>query len=288
MSNQVRIIEEINNDTETKILWISFDSSIDLRNLFTPRLENLSFIKVDNIVTINLKNPDFREFFNDWIERFSLKINSIVEKSDIIEIFNKEIKAIILLGKKENKLSWETARGLFGEFLVIKKYLIESKFTPLDVIQGWHRPAPANHDFDYKEFSLEVKTISKDSTTVKITSQYQLDAIENKPLFLNCFRIEKVEKSNIDSLGELFLEIKGLLEQSIFNLFEIKCVEDFFCEYLGPDLMPLDYKFSILEDNLYNVDQIHFPRVIKQQLNPAVSKFSYSIDISSFESFKIK
>ena len=288
MSNQVRIIEEINNETETKILWISFDLSNDLRNLFTPRLENLSFIKVDNIVTVNLKNPDFRDFFNDWIESFCLKINSNDEKYDIIEIFNKEIKAIILLGKKEDKLSWETARGLFGEFLVIKKYLIENKFTALDVIEGWHRPAPANHDFDYKEFSLEVKTVSKDSTTVKITSQYQLEAIESKPLFLNCFRIEKVEKSNIDSLGELFLEIKGLLASSIFNLFEIKCVEDFFCEYLGPDLMPLDYKFSILEDNLYNVDQIEFPRVKKQELNPAISKFSYSIDISSFESFKIK
>ena len=51
--------------------------------------------------------------------------------------------------------------------------------------------------------------------------------------------------------------------------------------------MPLDYKFTLLEDNLYMIDQLLFPRVKKQDLNPAISKFSYSIDISSFESFKI-
>ena len=287
MGNLVRIIEESNNQIETKILFISFDLSIDLKSLFIPRLINISFIKVDNTITVNLKNPDFREYFNDWVERFSLKIKDNEESEIIIEKFNKEIKALILLGKKENKLSWESARGLYGEFLVIYKYLHDNKYTPLDVIEGWHRPAPANHDFDYNDFSLEVKTVSRDSTTVKITSQFQLESLENKLLMLNLFRIEKIEKSNIDSLGDLFNQIKSLLTPNVFNLFEIKCVEDIFCEYLGPELMPLDYKFTLLEDNLYKVDQDLFPRVKKQALIPAISKFSYSIDISSFESFKI-
>lgn len=288
MPNLVRVIEESINDSETKILWISFDLSIDMKTLFTPRLENISFIKVDNTITVNLKNPDFREVFNDWVERFSLKINVEDDGELIVEKFNNDIKALILIGKKENKLSWESARGLYGEFLVIKKYLIENKFPQINIIEGWHRPAPANHDFDYEEFSLEVKTVSRDSTTVKITSQFQLDSIENKPLLLNCFRIEKIEKSNVDSLGDLFNQIKNILTPTVFNLFEIKCVEDTFCEYLGPESTPLDYKFTLLEDNLYIVDQSLFPRVKKQDLNPAISKFSYSIDISSFESFKIK
>jgi hypothetical protein len=287
MGNLVRIIEESNNQIETKILVISFDLSTNLKSLFIPRLVNISFIIVDNTITVNLKNPDFRELFNDWVERFSLKINVNEESEIIIEKFNKEIKSLILLGKKEIKLSWKSARGLYGEFLVIYKYLLENKYTPLDVIEGWHRPEPANHDFDYNEFSLEVKTVSRDSTKVKITSQFQLESFENKLLMLNVFRIEKIEKSNVDSLGDLFNQIKSLLTSNVFNLFEIKCAEDFFCEYLGPELMPLDYKFILLEDNLYKVDQDLFPRVKKQDLNPAISKFSYSIDISSFESFKI-
>ena len=68
MANLVRVIEEFNNETETKILWISFDLSIDLKTLFTPRLENISFIKVDNTIAVNLKNPDFRDFFKDFFK----------------------------------------------------------------------------------------------------------------------------------------------------------------------------------------------------------------------------
>ena len=85
MANLVRVIEEFNNETETKILWISFDLSIDLKTLFTPRLENISFIKVDNTIAVNLKNPDFREFFNDWVERFSLKIDVNDENEIVIQ-----------------------------------------------------------------------------------------------------------------------------------------------------------------------------------------------------------
>lgn len=288
MANSIRVLEETNDGVQTKILWISFDLYINLKILFTPRLENISFIKIENTITINLKNPGFREFFNDWVDRFSVKISENDENEIIIEKFNWEIKALILLGKKEGKLSSEAARGLFGEFLVIKKYLIENRFSQIEVIEGWHRPAPSNHDFDYEEFSLEVKTVSRDSTTVKITSEFQLESIENKPLFLNCYRIEKIDKSDIDSLGDLYNQIKLLLTPTIFNLFEIKCAEDTFCEYLGPEKTPLDYKFTILEDNIYFVDPLLFPRVGKQDLNPAISKFSYSLDISSFENFKTK
>jgi hypothetical protein len=288
MENIIRVIEDDINNIKTKILWMSFSLPSDLKLLFTPRLENLSFIKIDNTITVNLRNPTYRDYFNDWIDKFILKINFSDTSEERIEKFNKEIKALISLGQKENKLSWQAAMGLYGEFLVIKTLLEENNYTHIEVIEGWHRPAPANHDFDYQEYSLEVKTVSRDSTTVKITSQYQLEALDGKPLRLMCYRIEKIDNSNADSLGDLYTKIKNFLPKGIVNLFEIKCAEDVFCEYLGPGLMPLEYKFSLIEDNLYEVDQITFPRVKKHELNPAVSKFSYSLDISSLESFKIK
>lgn len=283
----VFVIEEKINNIDTKILCLKFPSLKDLNSLFTPRLENIGFVKIGNNITVNLKNSSFREFFNDWVIRFSEKIDINDSIDNIVRKFNEEIKAIILLGQKEKKLSWESARGLFGELLAFKELIESNKYSQIEILNGWHRPSPANHDFDFPEFSLEVKTISRESTTVKITSEYQLESFEQKPLQLKCFRIEKVDKSNIDSLGELYNEIKSLLEKNNILEFEIKCAEDLFCEYLGPTFMPLDYKFLLIENNLYDVNQTEFPRVKRNELNTAISKLSYSLDISSFDKFKI-
>jgi hypothetical protein len=51
--------------------------------------------------------------------------------------------------------------------------------------------------------------------------------------------------------------------------------------------MPLNYKFTIIEDFLYNVDQYAFPRIRKDNLDPGISKVSYNLDISSIDNFKI-
>ena len=52
--------------------------------------------------------------------------------------------------------------------------------------------------------------------------------------------------------------------------------------------MPLDYKFTVIEDALFYVDQNDFPRIRKEELDNGISKVSYNIDISSLHNFKIK
>ena len=283
----VRVIESIETDIETKMLWLKFDSENNLEALFTPKLANIGFAKVDRTITVTLKNPSFRDFFNDWVTRFLDKIDVNDTSEILIEKFNNEIKAIVLLGQKEKKMSVNAAKGLYAEFLVLKQYLDEGQYTQVEVLQGWHRPAPANHDFDYEDFSLEVKATSRDSTTIKITSEHQLMAIDDKPLHLHLYRIDTVEKSNEDTLGELFLLIKEQLETGLVNVFEMKCAEDKFCKYLGPEHMPLDYKFLIIEDFLFGVNQELFPRIKKEKIDIGLSKISYNLDISSIEEFKI-
>lgn len=287
ISKYIRVIESNTSDINTKVLWLRFDSMKYLDALFTPRLENIGFIQLDMEITVILKNPSFRDYFNDWVTRFVDKIG-IDDSSDIlVDKFNSEVKAIVLLGQKERKMSANAAKGLYGEFLELKSYLDEGKLTQAEVLDGWHRPAPANHDFDYEDFSLEVKTVSRDSTTVRITSEHQLLTVENIPLYLHLYRIDTVYKSNEDTLGKLYIIIKEQLDIGLVNIFEMKCAEDAFCEYLGPIHMPLDFKFMIIEDVIYTVDQELFPRIRKENLDTGLSKISYNIDISCFEMFKV-
>ena len=283
----VRIIQSEPDEIETKMLWLQFPNENDLNALFAPKLENIGFVLANSTVTVFLKNSSFRDFFNDWVTRFIDKIQVNDTSEILIEKFNIEIKAIVLLGQKEKKMSMNSAKGLYAEFLVLKEYLDEGNYTQSEVLDGWHRPAPANHDFDYKSFSLEVKATARDSTTIKITSEHQLMAIEDKPLHIHLYRIDNLNKSNEDSLGELYLTIKDQLDTGLVNAFEMKCAEDSFCEYLGPEHMPLDYKFMTIEDFLYDVEQVLFPRIRKEALDTGLSKISYNLDISSIEGFKI-
>ena len=55
---------------------IQFPSENDIKALFTPKLENIGFSPVDKTISVNLKNPTFREHFNAWVERFLEKIDS--------------------------------------------------------------------------------------------------------------------------------------------------------------------------------------------------------------------
>jgi hypothetical protein len=286
-SEVVRLIESTEQDVETKMLWLQFPYKNDLEALFIPKLENIGFIQLDKAVTVFLKNSSFRDFFNDWVTRFIDKIGASDSSEILIEKFNNEIKAIVQLGQKEKKMSMNSAKGLYAELLVLKEYLEEKKYTQSDIIDGWHRPAPANHDFDYEDFSLEVKATSRDSTTVKITSEHQLMAVDDKPLHLHMYRVDNVNKSSEDSLGDMFIEIKELLDTGLENVFEMKCAEDAFCEYLGPKYMVLDYKFTVIEDFLYDVDQVNFPRIRKEKIDKGISKTSYNLDISAIDGFKI-
>ncbi len=287
IKENVRIIESTESNN-ARLLELTFSKKDDIKLLFTPKLKNIGFVSINNVMTVTLKNPDFREYFDNWITNFVKKIENNDSKITLIEIFNNEIKFLISIGKKERKMSLTAAKGLYAELLLLESYLSKKESSHIDTLHGWHRPAPANHDFDYPDYSQEVKAISRNATTIKITSEHQLMAVENKPLLMQFYRIDHVKKSNEDSLGNLYNSIKEMLKPQQINIFEIKCAEDAFCEYLGPEHMPLDYKFITIEDFKYNVDQQKFPRIRKEKIDAGLSKISYSIDVSSIEEFKIE
>jgi hypothetical protein len=283
----VRIIETHSNEgIKTKMLFIQLPSRSDIQLLFIPKLENIGFTNIDCEIMVTLKNPLIREFFNDWILKFHDKLISIRSVNEFIDSFNQEIKSLMLLGKKAKKLPLQAAKGLYAELLVVKKMIEENVHTQEEILESWHRPEPSNHDFDFSNFSIEVKSTGRESTTIKISSENQLSEYENLPLYLYLFIIDHNQKKQIDSIGTLYMEIKFLLETKHVNNFEMKCASDSFFSYLGPELMPLDYKFNLIEFQEYYVDQIQFPRIRRESIENGISKVSYQIDISAINKFK--
>ena len=87
-----------------------------------------------------------------------------------------------------------------------------------------------------------------------------------------------MKKAFDDSIGKLYTEIKNSLDEMLSMLFEIKCAEDTFCKYLGPEFMPLDYKLYEIEHSYYNVDQEEFPRISNDNVENGISNVKYELD----------
>ncbi len=288
MKNINKIVELIENENSiSAVLVFNFPPDTNTKLLFTPKLENLSFVKLDNKVFISLKNNNFKEFFDSWIIGIELKFNALSNGENLVERFNNEIKELINIGRRSSEISLLVARGMYGELLELKNLILDNLENENEVINAWHKPTPANHDFDFTDQTIEIKTISRSNTKVKISSEYQLEAFEPKPLYLKIFRIEGIDKSDIDSLGLLYNEIIDLLSPANALNFQIKCCEDKFNKYLGPEIDKLNYKFTVIEKKEFIVDQINFPRVFREKLMPGISKVSYDLDISSIENFLV-
>lgn len=256
--------------------------------LFLPKLEKIDFLIIDNELIVQLGDQTFESEFANWISNLYEEL--VVEKKleDILIAFQKGLKKHMLLFNKKKKPSLEKIRGLFGELLELKRALTVNSTERLDVLNGWHRPAPANHDFDYSNYSLEVKTLGRSKSRVNISSENQLCKYDNKDLYLKISIIDSVNKSSIDSLGELYNEIKGILGLSLGMHFENKCSSDAYFKYFGPEHTPLDYKLFELESSFYEVDQDHFPRLKTESLPNGISNTKYEIDLSSIQKFKVE
>jgi len=287
MNNLVQLIEKTKTENVTRILKISSINSDYYKILFTPKLQNTDFKYLNNEVFITLNNEVFRGQYDVWILDLYKKLKDENSIENVIDVFNREIKSFIKFFEKEKKLSREKVIGFYGELLELKRMLSESDLERQDVLNGWHRPAPANQDFDYKDYSIEIKTIGRTSTSIKIATEHQLTSLDSKLLKLKVSRIDLVDKNFEDSTGKLYLEILNILEGTQKNIFQSKCAEDTFCKYLGPELMPLDYKLNEIESFFYNVDQKKFPRISLKNIDNGISHVKYDIDLSSIEEFKI-
>lgn len=286
MSKLIKLIENLNTEPVTKILQINGLDEENQSNLFLIKLEKIKFRQLPNQISIELKDETYREKFNNWIDDLYNILKEYENIEEIVKRLNKEIKIQIQFLRPVRPISKEKVMGLYGELLELKKLLLNSS-NKSDTLDGWNRPAPAVHDFDYDKYSLEVKTIGRTSSSIKISNENQLNSFDGKDLKLKVTVVDIISRSETDSLGIIYKEIFEILEGVQRNKFEMKCAEDNFFEYLGPDISKLDYKILEVESFYYQVDQDKFPRISKDLIKNGISNIKYKLDVSSIESFKI-
>jgi hypothetical protein len=265
---------------------ISLKPGITMRPLKLPKLKYLDIVSTEKTLIIHLNNERLRLLFNDFIfgllDRFGVQMGI----DTISELIESSIVSLVRLAERELEMSIESAMGLYGELIELKRNILQME-SPLGALKGWQRPSPANHDFDYDSFSTEVKCLSKNGGAVRISSLFQLQPQPEKKLYLQVYRLDCIKSTDEDSIGDLYEEISNkLLPQHLVNDFVLKCQDmNFF--YGGPSVQSINFKFVILESLTFDTDSDLFPRIVKDKIHPAITNLSYNIDLSSLEPFKI-
>lgn len=282
--------ETISNDVvglESTQLLITFARYEHISDVFRPSLENVHFEAHENRMMISLKSHDLREPFRNWVRRVDEDLGKCASTSEFVNTLNYAIKSLVLLGKRSAPISITSIRGLYGELHVLHELLFRDHANQASVLEGWHRPSPSARDFSLEYRDIEVKTITRSSQTIPISSEYQLEVELDRLLEVRVITIDHFAESGIDSLGLLYEKIFDCLDVGMRRKFEVKCIEDAFFPYPGPQHMPLTYKLNVIEDMSFNAGKQGFPKIEKSHLPEGISGVTYKIDVSRLSDYKL-
>jgi hypothetical protein len=191
---------------------------------------------------------------------------------------------IFLMGQNAHLLSAQEYRGLFAELIFLER-LLEVNPVQAHAVNAWTGPARIHQDFIFSGRAVEVKSLSgSDRSSVRISSENQLETVEDK-LYLVCFSLaESQENAMAMSLNDLVEKIATLLkDKDILAGFEAKLADYGYIplpDYDSPKLLVANIQAYLVGDN--------FPRLVRSGLPAGIVQVHYKIELDKIDSFACK
>jgi hypothetical protein len=188
---------------------------------------------------------------------------------------------IFLMGQNAHLLSTQEYRGLFGELIFLER-LLEVTSVPAHAISAWTGPDGVHQDFIFSGRAVEVKSLaSSDRSSVRISSENQLETIEAK-LYLVCLSLaESQENAMAISLNDLVDKIAApLTDKDVLANFEEKLAGYGYIplpDYDSPKLFIANIRAYLVRDE--------FPKLVRSGLPTGVIHVNYQIELDKIESF---
>ena len=180
--------------------------------------------------------------------------------------------------KDAKNMSEETIKGLLGELVFLKNYMIP-RFGEYDAVKSWMQPDFGKQDFIINDTWFEVKAISPDSNHITISSLEQLDSKQYGIISTITLRKTSLESNTSITLKQYFQDVCGEIEDNLAKelILEKISIYDANCE----TVKTLAYEFEGID--LYEVTD-EFPRLIRSNVDDAIQKASYDISLSVIKS----
>ena len=143
------------------LITINNMKKIDKDNIPTCKGWNMELL--DKSILMSLKNNEYNDFFRDIVNLILTKINlKKINQEKSVDFFKNLLSAKNFFDSDAlpKHLSVEKEIGLFGELIILKKY-INKKYSDEEFINYW-TGSSQKHDFTTENILLETKTSKND------------------------------------------------------------------------------------------------------------------------------
>jgi hypothetical protein len=158
--------------------------------------------------------------------------------------------------------------------------------VPIDnILKSWVGPFGASHDFEFSSSSIEVKTKPLTSWMIKISSEYQLENIDEKPLNLEVISV--IESEHGLSLKYLFLKVKEHINKKSGDItILLSALEK---ENLSEERLSKysNFLFARKMTETFDCDAEYFPKIKAFGLHKAISTVKYNLDVRELQEFRV-
>lgn len=180
-------------------------------------------------------------------------------------------------------LSEEKIRGLVGELLFIKKYLVP-KHGIEEALKFWVGPEGNPKDFITEDSWFEIKTTTPSKKTVMISSLEQLTSDNDGNLVV--IRIQSTSSKDIRgfNLNDLVTEIIAIAEHDLVFEDLYRKLQDVGYSYSEEYL---NYCFKYESTSMYIVND-QFPRIDRNLVDESIVNASYELLLSGLEKVKVE
>ncbi len=248
------------------------------------KFENLKIrvTKLNDIyyLEVYLIKQEYKEIFSHLVyDLFSIVENKI--KYNLGELLDELERWRNFFKSFNKKFPINKIQGLICELLFLKE-LIDMGMGITSVLESWKGPINSSVDFEFSNTNIEVKFNSKDNN-IHISSEFQLDNIENKKLFIIPYQeiagYEKISiNSMINSIVKTFNDKKDYIEEFNSKLREYGFFTGIHTINEG------EIQFELARMQFFAVKD-DFPRIIRSKLNNSLQDIRYKINLNGLGSF---
>jgi hypothetical protein len=227
-------------------------------------------------------NTVFASFADDVLDAVAQASTDVAAVSTLVSRFRHW--RWLLAGQNPDGLSEAAAQGLYGELWSLGNMALPSLGSA--AVDGWTGPDRDDTDFQFRQVAFEVKTTTAHHpTTVRITSERQLNPVPFDSFYLVSLSLDQVQGGSAESLNDRVELIKAQLAGSDqAMLFADKLLQ---CGYHAVHSDRYEFPgYVIRELAIFRITP-DFPRITEDRLPAGVGRVSYDLDLAACGAWKV-